>query len=68
MDINETPQFVVFEKPALKDQVISGAVGAVATVVATAVVGVGATLIQNAITTRHLRKLAKAETETTTED
>lgn len=59
MELNEGITLTVFEKPALKDQVISAAVGAVATIVVTVALTAGAELLQQAAANRKAKKLAK---------
>lgn len=56
MENNQIPNLVVFEKPALQDQLIVAAVGAIATIVVTAALSAGATAIQNKLAKRLNKK------------
>lgn len=66
MEPTETPTLVVFEKPSLQDQVITAAVGALATIVATVVISAGADAVSKAVAKRREKKnLAKTHVEST---
>lgn len=61
MENNEQLTLTVFEKPTLQDQVITAAVGAVVTIVATVAVNAGAEILTQVAARRREKKLAKLQ-------
>lgn len=61
MENNEQLTLTVFEKPTLQDQVITAAVGAVVTIVATVAVNAGAQILTQVANNRREKKLAKLQ-------
>lgn len=61
MENNEQLTLTVFEKPTLQDQVITAAVGAVVTIVATVAVTAGSEILTQVAARRREKKLAKLQ-------
>lgn len=64
----EITHLTVMEKPALSEQVITAAVGSVATILASVVISTGVQAVQNYRQNRKAKKMAQEHIETPEED